>query len=295
MADNSREARELDTLPALQHLPPSRVMDRMSAEGWTRVLRLSWVRILLLAIIAGGFITLGALFSQLLAAQVEAEGPRRLLEGLGFSAGFFFVVLSGAVLFTEANVVMPATLVHGHIRSGALILRLWGLAWIGNLIGAIAIGSAIVVAQPLAPETLALLEGTVDKKMAFRDEGTTSAWFEVVLSGVLANWLVGMAAFFAVMGRTIVGKYIPVFLAVTLFVAAGFQHSPANMGFFSLASAEGIGPGWFAAMGWNIIPAGIGNIAGGTLLVALPFWFVWTRSERRAAAEARREPAREAK
>lgn len=100
---------------------------------------------------------------------------------------------------------------------------------------------------------------------------------------MLANWLVGMAAFFAVMGRTIIGKYIPVFLAVTLFVAAGFQHSPANMGFFSLANSEGIGPSWIAAMGWSIIPAGIGNVVGGTLLVALPFWFVWTRSQRREA------------
>ncbi len=42
------------------------------------------------------------------------------------------------------------------------------------------------------------------------------------LSGVLANWMVGMAAFMATMGRAIVGKYIPVVLAVTLFVAAGF-------------------------------------------------------------------------
>ena len=57
--------------------------------------------------LAGGFITMGALFSVLLATQVEAEGPKRLLEGLGFSTGFFFVVLAGAVLFTEANVVLP--------------------------------------------------------------------------------------------------------------------------------------------------------------------------------------------
>ena len=54
---------------------------------------------------------MGALLSVLLGAGVEATGPQRLLEGLGFSAGFF-VILSGAVLFTEANVTLPAALVR---------------------------------------------------------------------------------------------------------------------------------------------------------------------------------------
>ena len=107
-------------------------------------------------------------------------------------------------------------------------------------------------------------------KLSYRDAGGVDDWFRVVLSGVLANWLVGMAAFFATMGRTIIGKYIPVLLAVTAFVAAGFQHSPANMAFFSLAEFHGTGPGWGTAFAWSVVPAGIGNILGGTLLVVLP-------------------------
>jgi len=70
------------------------------------------------------------------------------------------------------------------------------------------------------------------------------------------------------------GRYIPVFLAVSMFVAAGFQHSPANMGFFFLSIAAGGGPGWLDALLWNLVPAGIGNVAGGTLLVAAPFWWI---------------------
>jgi formate/nitrite transporter FocA (FNT family) len=96
---------------------------------------------------------------------------------------------------------------------------------------------------------------------------------------MLANWLVGMAAFFAMMGRTIMGKYIPILLAVTAFVAADFRHSPANMGFFALWMAEtGSGPGWATALGWNIVPAGIGNMLGAALLVAVPFRFVFRPS-----------------
>ena len=68
--------------------------------------------------------------------------------------------------------------------------------------------------------------------------------------------------------------------AVTLFVAANFQHSPANMGYFSLIMPTGHGPGWGAALSWNIIPVGIGNIIGGSLLVVLPFWFALHHRER---------------
>jgi formate/nitrite transporter FocA (FNT family) len=93
-----------------------------------------------------------------------------------------------------------------------------------------------------------LLGQVVARKMAYRSTGGVGAWWQIVLSGVLANWMVGMAAFFSVMGRSIIGKYVPVFLAVTLFVAANFQHSPANMGFFSLIMPTGHGPGWGAAL-----------------------------------------------
>ena len=48
--------------------------------------------------LAGGFITTSALMSVLLAVGTRTGGLVRLLEGFGFSAGFFFVILSGAVL-----------------------------------------------------------------------------------------------------------------------------------------------------------------------------------------------------
>jgi formate transporter len=168
---------------------------------------------------------------------------------------------------------MPATLLSGGSRAGR-VLRFWALAWIGNFVGAFVIGWLIRQAQIFSPGFESSLSEIVGAKMHYQSMGGADSWGRVVLSGVLANWLVGMAAFFATMGRTIIGKYIPVFLAVTMFVSAGFQHSPANMGFFSLSIAGGGGPGWTDAILWNIIPAGIGNMIGGTLLVALPFWWI---------------------
>lgn len=267
--------------PPAQYVSAEYVLDTMGRAGARRIRSLSALQILVLAGVGGAFITAGALFSLLLGAGVHAPGPQRLLEGLGFSAGFFFVILSEAALFTEANVALPATLLRHDIDAPARrVARFWALAWIGNLAGAVVTGLAVHTAQRYSPDVDALLRELVDKKMSYRADGGLHGWLRLVLSGILANWLVGMAAFFAVMGRTLFGKYIPVFLAVTLFVAANFQHSPANMAYFSLIMPSGDGPGWSAALTWNVIPVGIGNIIGGSLLVVLPFWFALHERER---------------
>lgn len=250
----------------------------MASFGRHRIEQLSLLRVLVLAVMGGGFITVGGLFSVLLGSGIDSPGPQRLVEGFAFSAGFFFVILSEAVLFTEANVVLPATMLETR-RPGRRVTAFWAVAWFGNLLGAVLVGNLIAFAQTYDPEALGLLGEIVDTKLQYRADGGADAWLRLVVSGVLANWLVGMAAFFSMMGRTIMGKYIPVLLAVTAFVAANFQHSPANMGYFAVWMAEtDQGPGWAAALGWSIVPAGIGNILGGALLVAVPFWYVFRPS-----------------
>jgi hypothetical protein len=67
--------------------------------------------------VGGSFIGMGALVSIPPAGGVGTPGTTRLLEGFGFSAGFFFVILSEAVLFSEANVMMPAALLENRGRS----------------------------------------------------------------------------------------------------------------------------------------------------------------------------------
>jgi len=262
-------------LPAAQYVDAEHVIDEMARFGFDRLHRLDPLRTLVLAVMAGGFITAGGLFSVLVGAGVESAGLQRLVEGFAFSAGFFFVVLSSAVLFTEANVVLPATLLTSKVGA-ARVARFWAIAWVGNLVGALVVAHLVATAQTYPAPVLELLGELVDRKLAYADAGTPAAWGQAVLSGVLANWLVGMAAFFATMGRTILGKYVPVALAVMIFVAANFQHSPANMGFFALWMAEtGQGPGWATALWWNIVPAGVGNMVGAALLVAAPFWYAF--------------------
>lgn len=262
-------------LPPASYIGSEQVMEVLADHGRQRLELLDAARVFALAMLAGAFITTGALLSMLLAAGTANEGMVRLIEGFGFSAGFFFVILSGAVLFTETNVVLPAVVLRDR-RALPKVLRFWALAWLGNLAGAVAIGQLMAFAIHLPPAAQALLHATVAAKTAATGQGA-AGWWSVVVSGILANWLVGMAAFFATMGRTIFGKFIPVLLAVTAFVAAGFQHSPANMGFFSLESAFAGDIDWGMVLAWNLAPAGLGNIVGGGVGVAVLLSWAYAR------------------
>jgi len=265
--------------PKRQHLAAYEVLPAMKREAEYFLTRTTG-QTLVLALAGGMFVTLGALFSLLLSDGFTTPGAQLLMQGLGFSTGFFMIILSRAALFTEANVIFPVSYLQGvPTNQIKAIISFWALAWIGNMIGAFIIGTVIAFAQTYPDSVLQGLDAIVAKKMAYRDEGTLNAWLRIIVSGMLGNGLIGMAAFFATMANTLIGKYVPVFLVVTLFVAGNFQHSPANMGYFSLSMAMGDNPGWGAAFAWNIIPAGIGNILGGALLVALPFWYALEKKD----------------
>ena len=102
------------------------------------------------------------------------------------------MVLSGALLFTEVNVEMPATLLRCDARTlASRVGRLWVLAALGNLAGAFVLGYAVHVSQSYSPAFDELLGEIVDSKMCYREIGGANGWFRAVVSGVLGNWLSG--------------------------------------------------------------------------------------------------------
>jgi formate transporter len=139
-----------DTLPPTVYIPAERVIAEMGRWGRRRIEELGSVKILVLATMAGGFIAAGALLALFLGSGVASPGGRLLMEGFGFSAGFFFVVLSEAALFTEANVVMPATLLS-RAAPARNVFRFWGLAAAGNVAGAVLVALMVSSAGSYDP------------------------------------------------------------------------------------------------------------------------------------------------
>ncbi|WP_082235649.1 formate/nitrite transporter family protein [Halobacillus massiliensis] len=270
----SNENQDKDTSqPDRQFYLPSQIVNEFGEKGRDHLAQ-PFRGQFLLALSAGAFMTFGAVFSILLAEGVEIQGLYYLLSGLGFATGYALVFISGGVLFTEINVLLPSYLFNKANLMKVNIYKFWASAYIGNIIGALAVAGLIQWSASLDPQFYTELSSYLEKKMKFMDQGV-KGWFEVVVSGVLANWLIGMAAFLTTAARDITGKILGTTLPVILFVAGNFQHSAANMGYFSMGLLTSDKYTWYEYLFFNLIPASIGNLIGGGILVSLLFSYAY--------------------
>lgn len=233
------------------------------------------LRGLALSFAGGAFITFGAALAVSLTVEVDSFGVSGLLLGLGLSVGYIMVMLSGAALFTEINVILPELFLSRPRDLCRRCLPFWGIAILGNVLGALFVGAMINGAHVFGSLQEERLFELIEEKMQFRDMGV-EGWFIVLVSGILANWLVGMAAFMATAGRTLSGKILGIVPPIVAYLAIGALHAPANMAYFSIGLiGGGSGYGWGEVIWWNLIPAAIGNIIGGAIFVALLFWYTY--------------------
>jgi len=245
---------------------------------------------LALGVLAGAFIALGAIFST---TVTTAAGPAlpfglaRLLGGLTFCLGLILVVLAGAELFTGNNLIVMAW-AGGRIRSMAL-LRNWVLVYAGNAIGAV--GTAGLL---FASGQYRFADGAVGATMlAIARHKVQLPFIQALALGVLCNALVCLAVWLTLGARSTTDKLLAIVFPVSAFVAAGFEHSIANLYFIPVAwLIERLDPAFVAGLGErgatidpagllaNLIPVTIGNIIGGGVLVAAVYWLIYLRTGR---------------
>lgn len=240
-----------------------------------------------LGVLAGAFIALGAVLSTVVATGSPlGYGPTKLLSGLAFSLGLILVVIAGAELFTGNNLITMSW-VSRHISLSRL-LRNWGIVYVGNLVGAL----SVVVMLSLADwwkQADSALGGTA---LSIAVAKASLPFTVVVLRGILANALVCLAVWLASAGRTVTDKVLAIVFPISAFVAAGFEHSIANMYFLpiglalkgetSVVRAAGVSARELAnldigATFANVAAATLGNVIGGAVLVGLVYWFVYLR------------------
>jgi len=215
---------------------------------------------LLLGLAAGAQIGFGAIGYLLAQAGMPPGGATQLLSGVAFSVGLMLVMVTGTQLFTgNTMLVLPAA--QDRLGVGET-LRDWTVVWIANLIGSLVIAALFVASgapQAIDGAVAAAALKTADTKLA-------KDWVELLASGVLANMLVCLAVWMATGAQSVAGKIIGVIGPITLFVAAGFEHSVANMTLLPIA--WGIDPAAvpISALLGNLLLATAGNIVGGSLV-----------------------------
>jgi formate/nitrite transporter len=207
----------------------------------------------------------------------------RLIAGLVFSLGLILIVLGGAELFT-GNTLMVMALASGKVSIAALA-RAWGIVYCGNFIGAIGIAVLVFLAGQYH-----LGDGAVGRTaLAIAHDKLALGFAEAFFRGILCNLLVCLAVWLALGAHSTTDKVLAVIFPVSAFVAAGFEHSVANMYLvpFGLlieatANAQSLVAAGAAPLGWGafflgLIPVTLGNIVGGGLLVGGVYWFVYLR------------------
>jgi len=238
-----------------------------------------------LSVVAGAFIALGAVLSTtVVAGSALGYGPTRWLAGVAFSLGLILVVVAGAELFTGNNLIVMSV-VAGHIPL-ARLLRNWAIVYVGNALGALSVVVIVTVA-----EWWRLGDGAVGVTALSAAAAKTDPSFTAIFGrGILANALVCLAVWLATGGRTVLDKIAAIVFPVSAFVAAGFEHSIANMYFIpmglvlreneeiiaaahlpsrELASLD------LAGLTMNLAASTLGNVVGGSVLVGLVYWFVY--------------------
>jgi len=239
-----------------------------------------------LAILAGAFIGLAAMFATVVttdAAGTLPYGVTKLLSGFVFSLGLILVVVAGAELFTGNNLIVMA-LAGGQVTY-AQVLRNWSVVYLGNFVGSLATAGLVFVS---GQHTFA--DGRVgENAIVIANAKCSLGFIQAIALGVLCNALVCLAVWLCFSARSTTDKILAIIFPITAFVAAGFEHSVANMyfipyGLFAKMSLAGdtvtyANLTWSNFIFFNLIPVTIGNIVGGALLVGIVYWFVYLRAQ----------------
>ena len=251
-------------LPTVDAYAPREIAHRIETLGVTKA-RSDPLSVLILAVLAGAFIALGALFFTVVVTRpVGGFGTTRLAGGVAFSLGLILVVVGGAELFTGNNLVAMAW-VSRRITSVEL-LRNWGLVYLGNALGALGTVGFVFLGR-----VHELGDGAVGATaVAIGHHKAALGFTEAIALGVLCNALVCLAVWLAMGGRTVTDKVLAIVFPITAFVAMGLENSIANMFFLPYALVlEGLGDAQFLAGALhNLVSVTLGNLLGGTVLVA---------------------------
>ena len=259
---------------------PQQIAERVDNIGVTKA-RLPLLSMAMLGMLAGAFIGLGALYYTLVISDTSLSfAVGRVFGAVCFSLGLLLVVVAGAELFTGNNLLAMAW-ADGKVSTSE-VLRNWAVVCVANFVGAAGLALLVFLSGHAGMNGGAVAQAYLKIAAA----KSTIPVSELFFRGVLCNVLVCMAVWMVLAGRTVVDKFFAIVLPISAFVAAGFEHSIANMYFFPLAlmlKASGValpaGAEFISlyAMFRNLVPVILGNIVGGSVLVALVYYVIYIR------------------
>src|SRR3954451_8087498 len=243
--ERERAAPDIDvpTMVTFDPVLPAAIALR-AEQGGVKKASTDNLTLLVLAVLAGAFISFGAIFATTVGAgQISVEsadhvtlfstglpyGVTKLLVGLAFSVGLILVLVGGAELFTGNTMIVMAW-ANRKVSTRHLLLN-WVVVFAGNFIG------AFLTAILMFYSTQYTFGGGAIGLSALYTAHSKAAldFVPAVALGILCNALVCLAVWMCYGARTTLEKIFVIVPPVSAFIAAGFEHSIANMYYLSIA------------------------------------------------------------
>lgn len=230
-------------------------------------------KMLLLGILAGFYIGVGALATNTAAHAIDNVSAAKVLSGLLFPFGLIMIIMTGAELFT-GNCLLIMPLSEKRISLGGMLRNLVTV-YIANAVGAVLLAYACFACGQLKLSDGALAVYAIRIASAKCSLGFGTA----LVLGILCNILVCVAVMMSLSSKSVAGRVLGAYVPIAFFVICGFEHSIANMCYIPMGLFAASDPGFAAmaveaginlnALTWgnflfgNLLPVTIGNIIGG--------------------------------
>ena len=247
-----------------------------TAKKKNKMLKNSPSRYALSCILGGVYVAFGTMLSYTMGAGLYSTGSAygyKIAMGLSFGIALSLIVFAGADLYTSNNLVMTVGASQKE-TTWMDALKLWGFCWIGNLMGSV-IAAWMFVQGGLVTDTLG------EFVVKFTDMKTSLTVDDMIIRGVLCNMLVCLASWCTYKMKNEAAKLLMLAWCVLAFFTAGYEHSIANMGLFSIALMIPQGASIaIAKVISSLFFVTIGNTIGGALVVGLSYIFMTGKEEK---------------
>lgn len=272
------------------YLTPQEILE-YAEETAVRKAGMPFRRTMLLSFLAGVFIALASVGSNIISHNITDIGLAKYLAGLIFPTGLILVVVAGAELYTGNNLISIASL-SKRVKWSTYAYNLV-IVWLGNLAGSVFIALLIYLSGQL--DYSSGLLGAYTVKVASVKANLT--FVQAFSSGILCNLLVCLAVWMSYGAKDLAGKSLVIFFPIWLFIASGYEHSVANMyylsaGLFAKSTARyadaaitsySVSPellenlNIMSSLGGNLLPVTLGNLAGGALFIGAWYWWAYKK------------------
>ena len=239
-----------------------------SAKGKLNLLNNNPVGYVIAAVMAGIFIAFGGFVMLTVGGNLGTTGAGKVVMSASFAAALSLVVMAGAELFTGNNFVMASGAMAGEVKWGDAV-KLWVICYVGNLVGSL-LAAVIFHFTGLASGAVGETIATV---AAAKMGGAPVALF---MKAIFCNMLVCLAVWCGAKMKTESGKLVMIFWCIFVFVVCGFEHSVANMTIMAAGLLDPNGVAGLSIGGYvyNLVIVTIGNMIGGILFVAWPYYMI---------------------